>query len=78
MTTLNNFIEGLTTLRPYYDDAEGHHVVAERDQVFAYATNHPLPKPDFVKMLGLGWFQSTVGGQPGVTYGPAIAWSCFK
>jgi hypothetical protein len=64
---LNNFIEGLATLRRYYDDPNGHHVGAERDQVFAYATDHPLPKPDFVKMLRLGWFQTTVGGEPDVS-----------
>jgi hypothetical protein len=74
---LNNFIDGLTTLSPYYDDPNGYHVGAEHDQVFAYATDHSLPKPDFVKMLGLGWFQTTVGGEPGVTYDPATCWSCF-
>ena len=75
---LNDFIEGLTTLRPYYDDPNGYHVGAERDQVFVYATDHPLPRPDFVKMLGLGWFQTTVGGEPAMTtYEPATSWSCF-
>jgi hypothetical protein len=59
---LNDFIEGLTTLRPYYDDLDRHHVGAEHDRIFAYATDRPLPRPDFVKMLGLGWFQTTVGG----------------
>ncbi len=75
---LNNLIEGLTILRPYYDDPNGHHIGAERDQFFAYATDRPLlPKPDFEKMLGLGWFQTTVGGEPDVTYESATGWSCF-
>ena len=74
---LNNFMEGLATLRPYYDDPNGHHIGAEHDQIFAYATDRPLPRPDFAKMLGLGWFQTTVGGEPDVTYDPATGWSCF-
>jgi len=74
---LNNFIEGLTTLLPYYDDPNGHHIGAERDQIFAYATDRPLPGPDFAKMLGLGWFQTTFGGEPNMTYEPSTGWSCF-
>jgi len=51
---LNNFIEGLTTLLPYYDDPNGHHIGAERDQIFAYATDRPLPGPDFAKRWAWG------------------------
>jgi len=75
---LNNFIEGLVTLRPYYDDPEGYHIRAEQGQFFAHATNQPLRESDFVKMLGLGWLQATVAGEPGgVTYEPADEWICF-
>jgi hypothetical protein len=75
---LNNFIEGLMVLRPYYHDPDGHHIRTEQDRFFAYATDHPLREPDFVKMLGLGWFQMTIAGVPGgVSYQPAEGWSCF-
>ena len=74
---LNNFIEGLATLRQYYDDPDGHHIGAEHDQIFAYATDRPLPEARLRENVRLGWFQSTVGGEPDVTYDPATGWSCF-
>jgi hypothetical protein len=75
---LNNLIEGLTTLRSYYDDPDGHHVGAERDQFFAHPTDQPLRDSDFAKMLALGWSQRIIAGEPGgVAYEPDDAWSCF-
>ena len=66
-------------LRPYYHDPDGYHIRTEQDRFFAYATDHPSREPDFVKMLGLGWFQMTIAGQPGgVSYQPAEGWNALR
>ena len=54
---LNAFIEGLETLRKYYNDANGFHIGAEHDQFYAYATDKPMTDDDVALMRALDWFQ---------------------
>jgi hypothetical protein len=73
---LSNFIEGLTILRPYYNDPDGYHIGAEHDQFFAYATDKPLSDEDVDKMRELGWFQPD--GEPmDSIYYPNDGWNAF-
>lgn len=72
---LNNFIEGLKTLQPYYKDGDGYHIDAAPDQVYAYQTDLPLTLEDVQKMRDLGWFQPGQGD--GAEYNPEIGWSAF-
>lgn len=39
---LKNFIEGINTLRPYYEEPDGYHLGAEHDEIYLYATDRPL------------------------------------
>lgn len=55
--TLNNFIEGLLILRPYYNDGDGYQLGADHDIVYVYSTDRPLSAEDITKMTELGWFQ---------------------
>jgi hypothetical protein len=72
---LSNFLEGLLTLKPYYDGEDGYHIGAEHDQFYAYATDRPLSAEDIAKMRELGWFQPEAGdGDP---YEPEDGWSAF-
>ncbi len=68
--TLDNFIEGLLTLRPYYT-GDQYPLGAEHDLFFAYATTTPMTPEDVQKMRDLGWFQE--GG--GDDYDPDESWS---
>ena len=54
---LSNFIEGLKTLQPYYDNPDGFHIGAEHDEFYAYATDRTLPETAVNRMVELGWFQ---------------------
>lgn len=69
---LSKFMEGLNTLRPYYDDPEGRHVGAANDLVFAWATDKRMSKDDAAKMFALGWFQSCGRG---ASYDPKDGWN---
>jgi hypothetical protein len=71
---LSDFIEGLATLRPYYDDQNGFHIGAEHDEFYAYATDRPLTPEDAQKMRDLGWFQQGVSD---ATYSPSEGWAVF-
>ena len=57
---LNELIEGLQILEPFYDDPKGFHVGAEHDQFYAYATDKPLPEALVKRMVELDWFQPDV------------------
>src|SRR6267142_1245321 len=57
---LSNFIEGLRILMPYYEGADGFHLGAEHDVVYAYSTNRPLPIDAVWRMVELGWHQDDV------------------
>ena len=72
---LGNFIAGLQTLQPYYDDGDGYHIGAEHDQFYANSTDKPLTPQDVQKMLELGWFQPEQ--EEGEPYDPAEGWSAF-
>ena len=75
---LNNFIEGLKTLLPYYDNAGGYHIGAEHDQFYAYRTDKPLTPEDQRRMCELGWFQPEGGmSEDGGEYDPDNGWSAF-
>lgn len=54
---LSNFVDGLSTLRPYYNDPDGYHIGAEHDQFWAFQTDKPLPPEVVQQMIELGWFQ---------------------
>ncbi len=54
---LNDFIDGLLTLRQYYTDPNGYHIGSEHDQLYAYKTDKPLSETDVERMRALGWFQ---------------------
>jgi len=73
--TLNNFIEGLKTLQPYYKDGDDYHIGAEHDQFYAYETDSPLTPEDVKKMLDLGWFQPDQDED--AAYDPEEGWSAF-
>lgn len=72
---MSNFIEGLKTLQPYYQNADGYNIGAEHDQFYAYATERPLTPEDVQKMRDLGWFQPEV--DDGADYDPDEGWSAF-
>lgn len=73
---LSNFIDGLLTLKPYYEKPDGFHIGAEHDQFYAYATDRPLSDEDASKMRELGWFQPDTDGED-APYDPAEGWSAF-
>ena len=72
---LKDFMDGLQTLLPNYDDQEGCHIGAEHDQFYAYRTDKPLPAEDVQKMRDLGWFQPELDDD--AEYDPENGWSCF-
>jgi hypothetical protein len=73
---LRNFIDGLTTLRNYYENQEGYHIGAGHDQFYAYQTDKPLTPEDQQKMCALGWFQPEGGmSEDGGEYDPENGWS---
>lgn len=75
---LDNFIEGLKTLRPYYKEGHRYHIGAEQGQFYAYETDIPLSPEDVVKMLNLNWFQPSGGiDVDGGKYDPDKGWSAF-
>ena len=73
---LNNFIEGLKTLHPYYDNGDGYHISAKHDQFYVSATDRPLTPEDVQKMRGLGWFQEDEDDDE-PAYDPEECWSAF-
>jgi hypothetical protein len=72
---LSNFIDGLSILRPYYDDPDGFHIGAEHDQFYAYATNKAMTDEDVQKMRDLGWFQPDQ--DDAAPYSADDGWSAF-
>ena len=72
---LSDFIDGLNTLRPYYDRQDGYHIGAEHDQFYCYPTDRPLTEEDVKKMLSLGWFQPEQDED--AAYDPEDGWSAF-
>lgn len=71
---LSSLIEGLKTLQPYYEDADGYHIGAEHDQVYVYPTARALTPEDVQKMRDLGWFQPE---QADEEYNAEESWSAF-
>ena len=75
---LSNFIEGLKTLQPYYDNGDGYHIGAEHDQFYAYKTDKPLTQEDQLRMVKMGWFQPDGGmSEDEGEYDPDNGWSAF-
>lgn len=73
--TLNNFIEGLMTLRPFYEDPNGHHIEAGHDQFYAHTTDTPLTDEALFRMRELGWYQpDALENEP---YDPQDGWIAF-
>ena len=54
------FLEGVTLLRPYYDNPDDYHIGAEHDVIYVYATDKPLPEGVVKKLCELGWSQEDV------------------
>lgn len=71
--TLNNFLAGIDIVRPYYDDPDGHHIAAEHDIFYLYATSRPMSEEDVKGMRVLGWFQEGIGD----VYDPNEGWAAF-
>lgn len=71
---LSNFIAGLEIAATYYDNRDGHHVGAEHDQFYLYATSRPMSAEDVAKMRALGWFQTEASEDE---YDPKDGWSAF-
>lgn len=75
---LSNFIEGLKTLQPYYNGADGYHISAEHDQFYCHKTDKQLTSEDVQKMVTLGWFQPECGiDADGGEYDAENGWSAF-
>jgi len=75
---LSNFIDGLNTLLPYYNNHDGYHIGSEHDQFYAYQTDNPLTPKDVQKMVSLGWFQPDGGiNSEGGEYNHEDGWSAF-
>jgi hypothetical protein len=72
---LNKFLEGLAVLRPHWKDPDGHHLGADHDVIYAYATDTPLSETELARLAELGWFQQDVAdGDP---YSPEDGWSAY-
>lgn len=70
---LNNFLEGVNILRPYYNDPNGYHLGADHDIIYLYTTDKPLSPEAVQKMLDLGWFQESSPEE----YNPEEGWAAF-
>ena len=77
---LTELVDGLNTLKPYYDDKE-YVLGAEHDIFYAYATARPLSPDDVQKMIALGWFQEGQRGDDSEFeakhYDPNEDWAAF-
>lgn len=76
---LGEFMDGLAILRPYYNGGDGHHISAEHDVFYAYATDKPVSPDDVSKLFALGWFQKGVK-QPregNAQYDPDEGWAAY-
>jgi len=72
---LDDFINGINILRPYFKDPNGFHIAAEHDQFYVYATDFALSDKDVKKLDELGWFQpETEEDDP---YNPNEGWSAY-
>lgn len=69
---LSNFLAGLQTLQPYYNDDEDQ-LAAEHDQFYVLRTDRPLTSEDQAKMRELGWW-SDRDHEP---YSKEAGWCCF-
>lgn len=75
----SKFLRGLEVLKPHYKK-DGHHIGAEHDQFYAYATDTPLTHSEFEEMLTLGWFQPDVydeGAGGSAPYDASEGWSAY-
>jgi hypothetical protein len=69
---IDNFIEGLQILRPYYTSS--YVLGTEHDVFFAYVTEERLPEAATNRLFELGWFQPDVGDGP---YDPEQGWAAY-
>lgn len=75
--SLKNFVEGVETLKPYYDNPDGYHLGAYHDAIYLYATDKPLPAEGVAKMIELGFFQEGgAGTEDDAEYDAEASW-CF-
>lgn len=76
-----NLLEGIAILQRYVDNPDGYNIGAEHDQVYFYATDHPLGKEDFERLIKLNWFQPDVeedgDEQTWEEYDQEECWSAF-
>jgi hypothetical protein len=79
--TINNFLEGVQLLRPFYDDPDGYILGAEHDIIYVYATDKKVSSTDtLARLFELGFFQPEVSIEDDPTvadYDPAEGWAAF-
>jgi hypothetical protein len=76
---LSNFVQGLMILTAYYEGADGYHLGAEHDIIYAYPTDTPMGMEAVKRMIELGWFQSDFDGEDFTVndYDPEDGWAAY-
>lgn len=62
---LGDFLAGIEILRKYYNEPDGYHLAAHRDEIGLYPTDRPISSEDMQRMIDLGWFYLDKG------------WNCY-
>ncbi|MDR3502883.1 MAG: hypothetical protein P4L79_09895 [Legionella sp.] len=70
---LNSFIEGLEIIRKYYSCKDGHHLGADHDVIYFYATDEEMSEVDYLRLWELGFFQEGYDEN----YDPAESWWAY-
>jgi len=73
---LNEIIEGLKILQKYYDNPDDHHVDADHDIIYVYATQKPVSEEDLKKLHEFGFNQPGFDAEAG-EYSPDENWQFF-
>lgn len=78
---IDNFVDGLATIRTGYNEPDGYVLGAEHDIIYVYATDKPLFTEDVEKLFALGWFQPDVDtgdeAPKAEQYDPAEGWGAY-
>ncbi|MGG5810990.1 hypothetical protein [Falsiroseomonas sp. CW058] len=72
---LGEVSEGISILRGYFDEPDGHHIGAEHDQIFIFRTDRPVSEGDVARLRDLGWFQPDI--EEDAPYDPEEPWCAF-
>jgi hypothetical protein len=68
--TIKDFLEGLSILRPYYENPDGYHLGAEHDVIYIYATDFPLEAEHVKQLCDLGFCQEDAEVPDDKDFGP--------